>query len=379
MKVVQTFPNIYKRGTRGEVRVWRMEAGNDGDVWGHRVIAGVLDGKLVTSGWTFCEGKNIGRSNETTPKMQTSIEISANYEKKLELGYFTDVTHIDQERYTEPMLAQDYAKVKNKIDIADGVWAQPKLDGIRCIARADGLWTRKGKRIVACPHIEEALAPIFERNPDAIFDGELYNHYFADDFNKITSIVRKTKPTEADIARSKQFMLYHVYDWVSEKEFGQRIRGLRDVIGDLDSPHVQCVETVYCSKQNVLDRLYSEWMEQGYEGQMVRPDDGQHYQVGKRSRSLLKRKEFMSEEFPVLRMEEGNGNWGGAIKKFIVRLPDGTENDATPKGTYEDLSAMYQLDQCPTWATVRFFGYTPDGKLRFPVAVDWGFSDKRED
>ena len=78
-------------------------------------------------------------------------------------------------------------------------------------------------------------------------------------------------------------------------------------------------------------------------------------------------------------MEEGNGNWAGAIKKFVVRLPDGSENDATPRGTYEDLAALLKSDVAPKWATVRFFGYTPDGKLRFPVATDWGFGNKRLD
>lgn len=379
VEVIRSYPEIYKRDTLGGVRVWRMQLGQLDGCGYHRTVSGLVDGKMVTSGWTKCEPKNVGRANATTSMEQAESEIESAYEIKLELTYFDKFHKIDDVRYVEPMLAQEYTKNKDKFDISEGAWAQPKLDGIRCIARADGLWTRKGKQIVSCPHIEEALAPFFERNPEAVLDGELYNHYFSDDFNKIASIVRKAKPTVADIARAKQYMLYHVYDWVSEKPFDQRWKGIQDVVKSVDSPHVVLVPTMYLSKQNVLDRLYSEWIAEGYEGQMVRPEDGKGYQVGKRTRSLLKRKEFMTEEFPVLRMEEGNGNWGGAIKKFVVQLPDGSENDATPKGTYEDLSAMYQLDQCPTWATVRFFGYTPDGKLRFPVAVDWGFSASRQD
>ena len=43
------------------------------------------------------------------------------------------------------------------------IWSQPKLDGIRCIARKDGLYTRAGKAITTCDHIfHEALKPVFD-------------------------------------------------------------------------------------------------------------------------------------------------------------------------------------------------------------------------
>ena len=378
---IQKFPPLYKKDSKGKIRVWSMELGQGDtpDSGYHRTIAGIEGGKMVTSGWTECQPKNVGKSNETTALTQAASEIESAYEKKLELTYFRSKDEIDTVRYIEPMLAQDYTKVRSKIEVTDGVYAQPKLDGIRCIARADGLWTRKGKQIVACPHIEEALAPFFKKNPEAVLDGELYNHYFADDFNKITSIVRKTKPTEADLSRSKQYMLYHIYDWVSEKPFDQRIRGVSDVVVMLDSPYLMPVDTVLVHRQSDLDQLYGNWIAEGYEGQMVRPNDGEGYQPGKRSRSLLKRKEFQTDEFPVLRMEEGNGNWAGAVKKFIVKLPNGNECDATPRGSYDDQKAMLEKGDVPTWATVRYFGYTPDGYLRFPVAVDWGFGEGRTD
>lgn len=381
-EVIHTYPKLYKKDSNEKTRIWYMELGamvGVPETGFHRTVAGIENGKLVASGWTECSPKNSGKSNATTSLEQARLEIESAYEKKLQLTYSRTRSDMGNIAYVEPMLAQDYTKVRDKIDISEGVHAQPKLDGIRCIARADGLWTRKGKQIVACPHIETALGPLFAENPEAVFDGELYNHYFADDFNKITSIVRKTKPTEADIIRSEQYMLYHIYDCVSEKEFDHRIRDVRDAVEKLDSPYLAAVDTQFLSKQSVLDRLYSEWMEQGYEGQMIRPYDKTGYQSGKRSRSLLKRKEFITEEFPVLQMHEGNGNWAGAIKKFVIGLPDGVECEATPRGSYECLSSLAAGGTTPAWATVRYFGYTPDGKLRFPVAVDWGFTSSRPD
>ena len=39
----------------------------------------------------------------------------------------------------------------------------------------------------------------------------------------------------------------------------------------------------------------------------------------KRSKTL-KRKEFITEEYDVVRVEEGNGNWTGYAKRFILAM-----------------------------------------------------------
>ena len=46
-----------------------------------------------------------------------------------------------------------------------------------------------------------ALAPFFEKHPGAILDGEFYNHEFKNDFNEIVSLVKKSKPSEQDVAK----------------------------------------------------------------------------------------------------------------------------------------------------------------------------------
>jgi DNA ligase 1 len=51
---------------------------------------------------------------------------------------------------------------------------------------------------------------------DVILDGELYNHDLKNDFEKIISLVRKTKPTEEDRLESTQMVQFHCYDIVDE-------------------------------------------------------------------------------------------------------------------------------------------------------------------
>lgn len=47
------FNTLYKFDTKGKIREWRMEV--DGNQY--RTIAGLQDGKQVTSGWTTAEAK----------------------------------------------------------------------------------------------------------------------------------------------------------------------------------------------------------------------------------------------------------------------------------------------------------------------------------
>jgi len=351
---------IFKRDSTGKVRTWQYEV--QGDRW--RTIAGLLDGQKVVSGWTTCFPKS-----QPTAEEQALFEAKAEETKKLERDYHRNIEDIDTPNYFKPMLAHKYEG-----DIKFPVFAQPKLDGIRCIATAKGLFSRQGKRIFGVPHIEEFLEPYFIKNPDLVLDGELYNHSLKDDFNKITSIVRKQQPTDEDLRVSASLIEYHVYDVPSHPgAFMERYWFLYKLLGAAHHT-VLLVETVHVGTQNLLDHLFTDWVINGYEGQMIRIN-GSYEQ--KRSKNLLKRKEFLDEEFEVLAIEEGIGNWAGFAKRVICRLPDGRVFGAGVKGSQEFTRKLLEDRDhyVGKTATVRFFNYTPDGVPRFPVAVDFARPD----
>lgn len=371
MKYTEMNRPLYKRDNNGNVRVWQMELGWDSDdVAAHRSHTGIKDGAVVVSEWKYTKAKNVGRSNATNAREQAESEIANMYVQRLDSGNFENEADIDSFDKFVPMLAGGYDA--DKLDFNQELYAQPKLDGIRCIARKDGLWSRQGKPIVSCPHIEEYLKPFFDKHPGAVIDGELYNHELKDDFNKITSLVRKSKLKEEDFAESERLVQYHIYDCYMDADFDQRIQFLFDQ--GFEEPVVY-VETRQVRDQEELDELYGIAMEAGYEGQMVRLN--KEYQ-NKRSKYLLKRKEFITEEFEVLSVEEGQGNWSGYIKRFILKMPDGTICGAGVRGNQETMKQLFESKVKPDWATVRYFNLTPDGVPRFPVVVDWG-QGKRED
>jgi DNA ligase-1 len=357
---METFSTLYKRDTKGVTRVWWLELQEDS----YRSVSGTLHGVMTHSGWTVCSAKR-----GTTAETQAQAEVEAHYKKKLKTGYFENYQDIGKLHYTKPMLAETYDPDKVQFPC----FAQPKLDGIRCIARADGLWTRTGKPITAVPHIFEALQSTFDDDPDLVLDGELYNHDLKEDFGKLVSLIRKKEP----VPEAKSVVQYHVYDIASsEKTVGDRLHFIAEVEMMVQDCIVM-VNSVWVENEKYLNSLFQKWTEQGYEGQMVRVI-GSLYE-NKRSKNLLKRKDFITEEFPVVGVYEGNGNWSGCVKEFKVELPSGLTCDTGVRGSQEKLKALLNASKVPTWATVRYFGYTPKGMLRFPVTIDWGFGKERED
>ena len=375
MKFIEQLPKLYKRDSKGKIRVWEVEVGYSNDDYaGIRTVAGLEEGKKVTSEWNLSEAKNVGKINSTTAYTQAQAEAKALWDKRIEKEYFVDIGMIDSYDKFDPMLAGDYTKVKVK---PTNGYSQPKLDGIRCIANSKGLWTRTGKPITSCPHIWEEVRDLLESNPNVTLDGELYNHELKQDFNKIVSLVRKTKFTDADLAESQRLVQYHVYDIHCSSNpdvtFSIRNVELEEYVTNSFEQYVHLVPTTFCYNQDELDELYSSYMTDGYEGQMIRLDE--KYE-NKRSKYLLKRKEFITEEFEVVSMEEGQGNWSGHTKRFILKLEDGREVGAGVRGNQEQLSKLWESQETPDWATLRYFDLTPDGIPRFPVVIDYGVGER---
>tara|TARA_Y100000593_G_scaffold35778_1_gene69834 strand:- start:115 stop:1323 length:1209 start_codon:yes stop_codon:yes gene_type:complete len=383
---MKKLPTLYKKTTIGKTQTWEIEV--DGNKF--RTISGQADGKKVVNNWTVCEGKNVGKKNATTGEEQALKEAEAKHKKKLEAGYHLNVENISKKRFYEPMLAQDF-KNKNRqkevmanIDSTFGtsIFSQPKLDGIRCIAMREGLFTRTGKEIVAVPHIHEALEPFFEKYPNAVLDGELYNHAYKDDFNKIIHLVRKQNLTDEHLAESKEMIQYHIYDapvigegfggrynWTEKDSFSDRF--LISLVLNLGLDKEDClviVETIEILGREELDRCYEDYIEAGYEGQMIRLDGPYE---NKRSPRLLKRKEFIDEEYTILGYEEGEGNRAGTIKHFKFKNKDGKEFNSNVKGSFSYLTKLLEIGDTLIGkdATIKYFNLTPDGVPRFPYVI----------
>ena len=352
---------IYKKTKTGATQEWTIEVSDNK----YRTHSGQVGGQITTNAWTVVYGKNTGKANGTTDIEQALKEAIAKRTKKLESGYFEDVNNINEQQYFEPMLAAKWEDYKDKIQYP--IYSQPKLDGIRCIVTKDGMFSRNGKPILSAPHIFESLQPLFDENPDLIFDGELYADKFANDFNKIVSLVKKTKPTDADLKESKKNIDYHIYDLPSVDD---TFRVRYSTLCSLRLPK-ECivVKTHIVKSEDIVMERYGEYVEAGYEGQMLRLDS--KYE-NKRSKTLLKHKSFVDEEYTILDICEGEGNRTGTAGYMVFETADGKPFKSNVKGTWEETAEMLKnkTQLIGKQATIKYFNLTPDGIPRFPFVTN---------
>ena len=361
------YDSIYKIDSKGKTRVWYMEQQDDR----YRTWDGTQGGKIKSSEWRVAIPTNVGRSNERDGVAQAAFEIEAQYKTKLEKDYHPtlEAAQSGGSHIFEAMLAEKYKTFQPG-------YAQPKLDGFRCIAKKDGLWSRSGKPFVSSPHIMEALAPMFERYPDLILDGELYNHELRDNFDEIQSLITvksDKKLTAEHYEKTRAMVQYHVYDIPSHRgNFDERANAIYNLFENMNRDIIALVPTFMVESQEQFDVLHGEWLEQGYEGSMWR--NNTPYE-NRRTKNLLKRKDFIDEEFEVVAIEEGQGNWAGVAKRVTCRLPDGRTFGAGIKGSRE--RGIELLNEKHHIVTIKYFQLTPDGIPRFGVATKF-HGDKRE-
>jgi len=357
--------HLYKKNSKGAAQEWSMHV--DGNTFWAEY--GLVGGKVQADTPTICEGKNIGKKNETAPEAQALAEAESKVKKQRDKGY--DETLSD--RTFTAMLSHEFGKHGHKLP--EGVLVSPKLDGVRSIFTKDGAFSRNHKEFISAKFINEDLKKLFEKYPDMVIDGEIYNHAFKDDFNKIISLVKKSvKITEEDWKDISEHLQLHVFDFyfpdspnsgfIARNAIGKTF--LKEELGD--KSRIKIVAQEYISKLAV-DTKHEEYLQLGYEGIMLR-DPHSPYEF-KRSYYLQKYKNFVDEEFKIVGLEEGKGNWAGKCMAIIFHNEEGKEFKATPKGT-EEYREKLLLDKdkiCGKVATVKYQNRTPDNAPRFGVVT----------
>jgi len=360
-------PCLYSRTSTGAINHWTIQVCTT--LGRYRTSYGQLEGKTTTTEWTSVVATNVGRSNERNLIAQARFEAQATWKKKKDSGCFESIDDIDQPTFIEPMLAKKWEDLEKKVSFP--LFCQPKLDGMRAVITRHGAFTRNGKPWLTIPHILADLAPLFEQYPDLILDGELYCHGLHDDFNKISSLIKKTKPTLEDIIESSEIIEFWWYDVAdSTRSFKQRTIFIQEAYEqlNLNEGSIVRVETHEVETKAGLDDLYGKFMEEGFEGQMVRTDKPYEF---KRSVTLLKRKEFQDEEYEIVGIYEGNGNKSGMAGYAVMKREDGVTFRSNIKGSHDFLKALLpKADSLVgTFATIKYFNLTPDGIPRFPYLI----------
>ena len=273
----------------------------------------------------------------------------------------------------KPMLAYP---VNNKpVDYSKPVFMQPKLDGVRCVIQAEKLpfdmgyepiaYSRTGKEWKNIKHILAELKPFFQKYPNIILDGELYNHDFRDDFESIISMVRKTKPTEQDRLESEYQVQFYCYDIIDE-----------DTLFEVRNSFISTqVETSYCVKhvptisvstESHAKEYHQANLDAGFEGSILRTND---VYACKRSHNLRKFKDFSDAEALIVDWVEGVGKRKGTIGKFMAQDEDGNLFGMPVMDKFKYLQDNFKKMQgyVGKTATFTYFERTKAGSYRHPL------------
>lgn len=265
-------------------------------------------------------------------------------------------------------------------EITYPVRVEPKLDGLRCIAiKHNGvvtMFTRSGSEIDTLPTIKAAIESAIWDN--FVLDGEVAGK----DWNESASVVMSKKNNKNDDG-----MTYSVFDAVafdewqdqnSEDDLVERVKLVEELVAVVDDPHVVQVVGKTVKDHTELMSFYSDSMDKGFEGIMVKSLKSPY--IFKRSDAVLKLKPVATYEGVVVGHYEGNrgskreGLWGG----FQVLMPNGVITKCG--GGFNDkiraeiginpdawIGRIVEVEGQPDPLTSD--GLTADGRVRFPVFV----------
>lgn len=220
----------------------------------------------------------------------------------------------------ECMLAKPWEDVKKK---PEQVVVEPKLDGYRCLAFVyeDGevaLVTRNGKPIEGFKEIESDLA---ELPKGFVYDGEITGK--KSHFTDMQELVFKKSEFKEGIL--------NIFDFLPISEFHEGKSGLKlsvrkKLLTNLfeeakKSSYIPSLALVSFSEplspdDPKIDALYNEYLEQGYEGIMLKDTESFYY--CKRSPAWAKLKPDETFDLEIVDFEEGTDRFTGMLGAFVV-------------------------------------------------------------
>jgi len=279
-----------------------------------------------------------------------------------------------------PMLAYKFAfddLKKKKPSITFPCFLQRKFDGLRCMSHFNGdnivMESRQGVPFNIFTSIMDELSHLLGKHPNIYLDGEMYTDEIP--FQTLSGIIRlKEIPTDKEQLAKIDMIHYYIYDCVVlddvDMSYTDRLNLLHNLFSKKKYKHLKLVETETISTPDEIKEKHDQYVSDGFEGVMLR-NPASPYKIGKRSKDLLKYKEFMEEEFKVIDFTEGTGDDKGTVI-WTCEMKDKQTFSVRPRGTKEERRELFKNGEkyIGKKLTVIFFGFTTGGIPRFPVGKD---------
>jgi len=311
---------------------------------------------IYANGCHFTEDVPCGKAGRSVEE-QIKLRVEARARKKRDAGFKESREELgefvtNQLGLPAPMLAHPLKRVKGLL--FDKWYAQPKLDGHRCMISRQGAYSRQGKIIDTIPEIIDDL-----HVPEGvIFDGELYYHGAP-----LQTIASWAKRRQIKTLRLE----YHIYDVVNENmSFEDRFKFIQDNVTVTDK--IKIVNTHKLRTGTDPHKLCRMYREQGYEGAIIRLGSSK-YSIGKRSPHLIKIKLREDDEFKCIDIEPSKEGWG----ILILEARNGNAFKTSAPGNH--MEKRHVLDNKEDYigklVTCEYAELTNDGIPFHCVAIRW--------
>ncbi len=286
---------LYGKDSKGDLRVWSIY------IEGSDVVVkyGKLGGKIQEKRYA-AEGKNQGKTNETTPEQQAVLEAEAKYVKQLKSGYFVDKDEALGFQEFSPMKAQNYKDYASKVQYP--CVGQIKIDGMRMMIDSQGIaWSKQGEPLELPLHwngVRELAIKV------GGLDGEVYAGLKNKEGLSLQKIISAFRKPNEDTSK----LQYWVYDIPTTDLQSERINKIT-ALANTKPNCVVLVNGVRINSEEEADTFFEKVTEEGYEGVVYRNLNAK-YEFGKRSYDLIKRKKRQTTEASVNSVEQDRNGWG---------------------------------------------------------------------
>ena len=365
MNIIATSEWLRSTNKAGVEKRWRCVVLSDGNkaytqtMWYHITKDGSKS-VVQESEPYYAKPTNVGRANERSSEDQAYSEWESIVKKQRDSGYHADGEAVANK--PAPMLAHKFRDHAHKLSWP--VYVQPKLNGMR-MTMTNGVGMSRGNKEIIPDVIQHLVCDECEWT----LDGEL----ILPGNQLLQETMKAAKKYRPGLSDQLEYWVYDVID--SENGYDVRRNAIEAEV-NMAPDNVKLVPTYIAHNESDVMKYHTEFVSAGYEGTMIR-DSHTPYEVGKRSYSLLKLKDFTDGEYRIIDVIDGGGiDTGLAI--FVVETGDGSVFNCRPEGSQENRAQLFSERQelVGKYLTVRYFELSKDGIPIFPVGV--GIRDEEE-
>lgn len=253
-------------------------------------------------------------------------------------------------------------------------FAQAKMDGVRCVRMPDGNFFGRNGKVVPNVQIQKHILT----STTYVLDGEFYS--FSRKFNSIVGLFSKDDAVLPDDIVYVVFNVIPLEDWHNKKStltYNEQLKIIDEICKNgVGLKSVRELTKLVKNEEEAKQAFY-DYMEQGFEGAMVRNFRSKYSwkRVKVKDGILTKLKPFDFDDGKIVGTYEGEGRNEGRLGGFKVEhhaFGDKTKELVISKcggGFSDEMREEYWKDRdkyIDQWLMVKVTEFTEDGKYRFP-------------